>query len=135
MFKRKDPPPRKIYLSMIVLTPCLILGGLWKQGDLTAQTASLALSVNALFYLNLKWIQDFFRPTWRQEYQDKLADANAQLTRDDLSPKERMRLQRYVDKLPDRYHLVTSPEVTYGKITAIGTLMSACAKAIKSMFR
>lgn len=135
MLKRKDPPSRMTYLILIVLTPCLILSGLWKQGDLNLQTASLALTVNALFYANLRWIQDFFRAGWRNEYDKKLAFLNSQLARDDLSSKERIRLQRNLTQLPDRYHLVTSPDTTYRKIKVIGTVLYAGARVLKAMMR
>ncbi|RAI69544.1 hypothetical protein DOZ80_15565 [Pseudomonas fluorescens] len=133
MFKRKDPPSRMTYLFLIVLTPCLILSGLWKQGDLNLQTASVALTVNALFYVNLKWIQDFFRAGWGREYEEKLAFFNSQLARDDLSSKERVRLERKLTQLPDRYHLVTSQDATYRKINVIGTLLGAGARVLKAM--
>ena len=133
MLKRKDPPSRMTYLFLIVLTPCLILSGLWKQGDLNLQTASLALTVNALFYANLRWIQDFFRADWGNEYDEKLAFLTSQLARDDLSSKERVRLQRNLTRLPDRYHLATSPNATYRKINVIGTVLYTGARVLKAM--
>ncbi|MNF82679.1 hypothetical protein D3C84_649900 [compost metagenome] len=89
MIKRKDPSPRMTYLFLIVLTRCLILSCLWKQGDLPPQTASVALTFNALFYINLRLIQNFFRAEWGREYEEKLAFLNTKLTRDDLTSKER----------------------------------------------
>lgn len=135
MFKRNDPPSRMTYLLLIALMPCLILSGLWKQGDLNLQTASIALTVNALFYLNLKFIQDFFRAGWSHEYEEKLAFLSSQLARDDLSSKERIRLERKLARLPNRYHLVTSSDATYRKINAIGSLLYVSTKVLKAMMR
>lgn len=131
MLKRKDPPRRMTYYGIIVLTPCLMLGSLWMQGDLTPQTGSLALTVIGMLYLNLKWLQDFFRQQWRQEYEEKTALLAAQLARDDFSMAERNRLQRRLSELPERYHLVTSPEVTYRTIKLFGIMLNASAKGIR----
>lgn len=135
MRKRSDPPTRKTYLAMIISMPFILGLALWTQGDLTPQTAALTLTVTWLLYLNLRWIQDFFRAGWQQEYEQKLAHTNAELAREGLTAKERRRLERYRDELPDRFHLVTSPDETYRAVKVVGVVFSAAASALKSFWR
>lgn len=135
MRKTSDPPTRKTYLGMIIATPLIVLLALKMQDDLTSQTAVLTLSVTALLYWNLRWIQDFFRSGWRQDYEIKLSHTEAELARVDLSVKERRRLQRYLTMLPDRYHLVTSPDQTYRQVKVVGATLRAVASLIKNFWR
>lgn len=115
--------------------PFIILLALWMQDDLTPQTSALTLSVTGLLYFNIRWIQDFFRPGWRQEYEKKLAHTEAELAREDLTAKQRRQLQRYRDQLPDRFHLVTSPDQTYRTVKVVGVALKAAAQAVKNFFR
>ncbi len=135
MRKRSDPPTRKTYLGMIISMPFIFGLALWMQGDLTPQTATLTLTVSGLLYLSLRWIQDFFRAGWQQEYEQKLAHTHAELAREDLTAKERRRLERYRDQLPNRFHLVTSPDKTYRVVTIVGVAAKAAASALKSFWR
>lgn len=132
MLKLTDPPTQKTYLGMIVSMPFIFGLALWMQDDLTIQTGALTLTVTGLLYLNLRWIQDFFRAGWQQEYEQKLAHTRAELARDDLTDKERRRLERYRDELPIRYHLVTRPDDTYRKIKAVGYTLKAAASLLKN---
>lgn len=133
--RKRNPPTRRTYIAMIILAPFILLFALWMQDDLTAHTATLALSVTGLLYLNMRWIQDFFRANWRQEYEQKLAHTEVQLARDDLTAKQRRQLQRYRDQLPDRFHLVTSPDQTYRTVKVVGVALKAAAHAAKDLFR
>lgn len=135
MRKKSDPPTRKTYLGMVISMPFIIGLMLWTQGDLTPQTATLTLTVSGLLCLSLRWIQDFFRAGWQQEYEQKLAHTQAELAREDLTAKDRRRLERYLDQLPNRFHLVTSPDKTYRVVTIVGVATKAAASALKSFWR
>ena len=135
MRKRSDPPTRMTYLGMIISMPFILGLALWMQGDLTPQTATLTLTVTGLLYLNLRWIQDFFRAGWQQDFEHKLAHTHAELARKDLTAKERRRLEHYRDQLPNRFHLVTSPDETYRTVKVIGVALKAAATVLKSFSR
>jgi hypothetical protein len=102
------------------------------QDDLTNLTAALTLGVAATFFLRMEWIQNFVRARWQREYEQKLAATDAALARDDLSAIERRRLQRYRNQLADRYHLVTSPAVTYKPINVLGYVLKFSVYAFKN---
>ncbi|MBH3372432.1 hypothetical protein ACIF81_07335 [Pseudomonas juntendi] len=133
--RKSNPPTRRTYLAMIICTPFILLLALWMQSDLTPHTAAIALGVTGLLYLNIRWIQDFFRDSWRQEYEQKLAHTEAQLARKDLTAKQRRRLQHFYDQLPDRFHLVTSPDQTYRTVKVVGVGLKAAAHALREFFR
>ncbi|MFV3338773.1 hypothetical protein ACNFB1_16560 [Pseudomonas sp. NY15349] len=135
MRKKSDPPTRQTYLGMVISMPFIIGLTLWMQGDLTPQTATLTLTVSGLLCLSLRWIQDFFRAGWQQEYEQKLAHTQAELAREDLTAKDRRRLERYLDQLPNRFHLVTSPDKTYRVVTIVGVAAKAAASTLKSFWR
>lgn len=135
MLKKSDPPTRKTYLGMVISMPFIIGLMLWMEGDLTPQTATLTLTVSGLLCLSLRWIQDFFRAGWQQEYEQKLAHTQAELAREDLTAKDRRRLERYLDQLPNRFHLVTSPDKTYRVVTIVGVAAKAAASSLKSFWR
>lgn len=135
MLKKSDPPTRKTYLGMVISMPFIIGLMLWMEGDLTPQTATLTLTVSGLLCLSLRWIQDFFRAGWQQEYEQKLAHTQAELAREDLTAKDRRRLERYLDQLPNRFHLVTSPDKTYRVVTIVGVAAKAAASTLKSFWR
>ena len=131
MRKRSAPPTRKTYLVLIVSMPYIFGLALYMQDDLTPQTATLTLTVTGLLYLNLRWIQDFFHTRWQQDYEQKLAHTHAELARLDLTEKERRRLERYRDELPNRFHLVTSPDETYRTVNVVGVVFKAAASTLK----
>ena len=135
MRKKSDPPTRQTYLGMVISMPFIIGLTLWMQGELTPQTATLTLTVSGLLCLSLRWIQDFFRAGWQQEYEQKLAHTQAELAREDLTAKDRRRLERYLDQLPNRFHLVTSPDITYRVVTIVGVAAKAAASTLKSFWR
>ncbi|WP_141231775.1 hypothetical protein [Pseudomonas sp. Irchel s3a12] len=108
-----DPPKRSVYLSLVAASPCMALAALWNQGDLTVISASITLSMSAYLYLRLETIQNRFRPAWAEEYERKLRELMAQLACEGLSAAERQKLLSRVGDLKDRYHLVTSSQVTY----------------------
>lgn len=135
MRKRSDPPTRKTYLGLIFSMPFILGLALYMQNDLTPQTAALTLTMTGLLYLNLRWIQDFFRARWQQDYEQKLAHTHAELARLDLTAKERRRLERYRDELPNRFHLVTSPDETYRTINVVGVVFKAAASALRNFGR
>jgi hypothetical protein len=91
----------------------MALAALWNQGDLTVISASIILSMSAYLYLRLETIQNRFRPAWAEEYERKLRELMAQLACEGLPAAERQKLLSRVDDLKDRYHLVTSSQVTY----------------------
>lgn len=128
---RSEPPTRMTYIALTLLIPCLTMFALWTQGNLTNMTAFLTLSVTAVMYLRMEWIQNFVRAWWQREYEQKLAATDAALARSDLSAAERRRLQRYRDQLPNRYHLVTSPAETYKPINFMGYVLKFSAYAFK----
>ena len=128
---RFAPPTRITYIALTLAIPCLVILALWMQGDLTNLTAFLTLSVTAVLYLRMRWIQDFVRAWWRREYDQKVASTDAALARNDLTTTERRRLQRYRDQLSDRYHLVTSPDETYKPINFMGYVLKFGAYAFK----
>lgn len=70
--------------------------------------------------------------TWQREYEKKLAATDAALARDDLTAIERRRLQRYRNQLADRYHLATSPAVTYKPINVMGYVLKFSVYAFKN---
>ncbi len=104
-----------------------------------ATTASPATrrsaEITGLLYLNLRWTQDFFRAGWQKDYEQKLAHTHAELARLDLTAKERRRLERYHDELPNRFHLVTSPDETYRTVNAVGVVFKAAASAQRNFGR
>ncbi len=128
---RFEPPTRITYIALTFAIPCLVMLALWMQDDLTNLTAALTLSVTAVLYLRMEWIQDFVRAWWRREYDQKVVTTDAALARDDLTVTERRRLQRYRNQLADRYHLVTSPEATYKPINVMGYVLKFGTYAFK----
>lgn len=135
MRTKSDPPTQRTYIGMIISLPFIFGLALWMQDDLTPHTATLVLSVTSLFYLNLRWIQDFLRPGWRVEYEQKLAHTLAKLGRSDLTLKKRRRLELYRDELPLRFHLVTSPTDTYQKVNVVGYALKAGVSVVKFFWR
>jgi len=132
MLMRFDPPTRITYIALTYAIPCLAMLALWMQDDLTNLTAALTLGVAATFFLRMEWIQNFVRARWQREYEQKLAATDAALARDDLRAIERRRLQRYRNQLADRYHLVTSPAVTYKPINVMGYVLKFSVYAFKN---
>ncbi|WP_265535358.1 hypothetical protein [Pseudomonas saponiphila] len=98
---------------------------------MTNLTAFLTLSVTAVLYLRMEWIQNFVRAWWQREYEQKVASTDAALARADLTATKRRQLQRYRDQLPDRYHLVTSRDETYKPINFMGYVLKFGAYAFK----
>lgn len=129
---RFAPPTRITFITVTFAIPCLVMLALWMHDDLTNLTAALTLSVTAVLYLRMEWIQDLVRDWWRREYDQQVATTDAALARDDLTATERRRLQRYRNQLADRYHLVTSPEATYRPINVMGYLLKFGAYAFKN---
>jgi hypothetical protein len=129
---RKDPPKRLVYLCMVALAPCMALVALWNQGDLTLVTASLTLSVGAFLYVNLEAIQIYLRPAWAREYHAKLAPLTARLTCSGLSADERRQVLGRIQDLNDRYHLVTSPAITYMWVKRMAFSMACIARFLRA---
>lgn len=129
---RKDPPKRVLYLSLVAISPCLALGALWTQGDLTMVSSAMTLSASAVLLLNLERIQNYLRPEWAREYEAKLAPLQARLLEQDLSASERELVLNRIQDLNDRYHLVTSPAVTYRWIKRMGAAMGSIAQFLRS---
>ncbi|UVM53159.1 hypothetical protein LOY38_14615 [Pseudomonas sp. B21-015] len=135
LHRRKDPPKRSVYLSLVAASPCMALAALWNQGDLTVVSASITLSVAAYLYLRLETIQNCFRPAWAKEYEWKLAKLMAQLSCEGLSAVERQKLLNRIDDLKDRYHLVTSSQVTYRWIKRQAYAMLFIARILRLNIR
>lgn len=130
-----DPPKRSVYLSLVAASPCMALAALWNQGDLTVVSASITLSMAAYLYLRLETIQNRFRPAWAEEYERKLAELMAQLSCEGLSTVERQKLLSRIDDLKDRYHLVTSSQVTYRWVTRQAYAMLFIARILRLNIR
>lgn len=128
---RKDPPTRLVYLCMVALAPFTALAALWNQGGLTILTASVTLSVGAFLYLNLEAIQNYQRPDWAREYHAKMAPLIARLSCPGLSAAERSQVLDRVQDLNDRYHLVTSPDLTYRWVKGMAYPMKYIAKFMR----
>lgn len=129
---RFDPPTRITFIAVTYAIPSLAMLALWMQDDLTNLTAALTLSVAAILFLRMEWIQDFVRARWQREYDQKLDATDAALARNDLTATERRRLQSYRNQLPDRYHLVTSPAMTYKPIDVMGYVLKFSVYAFKN---
>ncbi|KAB0528580.1 hypothetical protein ACFFQ5_21925 [Pseudomonas brassicacearum] len=129
---REDPPKRFLYLSLVAISPCLALGALWNQGDLNLVSSAMTLSASAVLLLNLERIQNYLRPEWAREYEAKLAPLRARLLEQDLSASERELVLNRIQDLNDRYHLVTSPAVTYRWIKRMGAAMGSIAQFLRS---
>lgn len=133
--RRTDPPKRSVYLSLVAASPCMALAALWNQGDLTVVSASITLSMSAYLYLRLETIQNRFRPAWAEEYETKLAQLMTQLSCEGLSAVERQKLLSRIDDLKDRYHLVTSSQVTYRWVTLQARAMLVIARILRLNIR
>lgn len=130
---RKDPPKRVLYLSLVAICPGLAMGALWNQGDLTMVSGAITLSASAVLLLNLDKIQDYVRPEWAREYEAKMAPLKARLMEQDLSASEREHVLNRIKDLDDRYHLVTSPTVTYRWINRMSAVMGSIARFLRSI--
>ncbi|MNY20832.1 hypothetical protein D3C86_1543380 [compost metagenome] len=113
----------------------MALAALWNQGDLTIVSASITLSMAAYLYLRLETIQNHFRPAWAEEYEGKLAELMAQLACEGPSAVESRKLLSRIDDLKDRYHLVTSSQVTYRWVTRQAYAMLFIARILRLNIR
>jgi hypothetical protein len=95
-------------------------------------SSAMTLSASAVFLLNLERIQDYVRPEWAREYEAKLAPLQARLLEQDLSASEREHILNRIQDLDDRYHLVTSPAVTYRGIKRMSAAMGSIAQFLRS---
>ncbi|MBB6157400.1 putative N-acyltransferase [Pseudomonas sp. JAI115] len=130
-----DPPKRWVYLSLVAASPCMALAALWNQGDLTVVSSSITLSATAYLYLRLETIQNRFRPAWAEDYERKRAALMAQLSSEGLSVFDRRKLLSQLDDLNDRYHLVTSSQVTYRWVKRQAYAMLVIARLLRLNIR
>lgn len=114
-------PMRSGYFRALEILPFLVLGALWKQGDLTWANGATAMIAVAGLYAATPWILQIQRPRWKAELTRKLARLEA-LIAQETDPVKRQWLRRQADELPLRYHLAEDPEPTYAKCRALARL-------------
>lgn len=132
MLMRFDPPTRITFIAVTYVIPVLVMLALWMQDDLTNLTVALTLAVTATLFFRMESIQNLVRAKWQREYDQKLAATDAALARGYITVPERRRLQRYRNQLANRYHLVTSPAITYKPISVMGYVLKFSIYAFKN---
>lgn len=126
-----DPPKRWVYLLMLVVSPALVIGALWTQGNLTIVTSSITLSVFAFSYFNLEKVQNYLRPFWREDYEARRAELIRELSANNVRFCKREKLLSKLSELENRHHLVKSPRVTYRQVIRMAVLMGILSRLMR----